>query len=417
MKKKLIIFITLVFSAVLYSQNADEQLDSLLSNNDIFKLKEKYLSLKAEVSEPMQLLIESNLCSFFNQPAKSNEKIDLLFSKYSDWSQNYQLQMALLMADNNAKLQNYQDVASIYAQLIEQLSPYLDEITLNSFEIMHRIYNSLQNVNSMEISYAATDNTIPLKRDSAGLLTIPVSQFDFVLDFGAGFCMIEEKYAASFGIKILSDSIIVRAGTGEHVHSKIGIADEIIIGNIKAKNVIFLISPDKILKNLPERLSNYEIHGIIGFPVLEAFENLILTDSQLIISKSLADTAHLSNMIIANNALFVEVITSEDTLLMQFDNGATDSYLTNRQLSDCGDMTTDSVKTGSYNSMRVFKTCKKSNFFFQIGTKKIFIPVMDVYIDKIEDTNIPVDGVIGQDIIRKNKETIINFKSMYIDFR
>jgi predicted aspartyl protease len=269
----------------LYSQNVDEQLNFLLSNNDIFKLKEKYLFLKAEVGEPMQLLIEANLCSFFNQPAKANEKIDLLFSKYSDWLQNYQLKMALLMADNNAKLQNYKDAASIYAQLIEQLSPYLDEITLNSYKVMNRLYSSLQNVNSMEISCATID-TIPLKRDSAGLLTVPVLQFDFVLDFGAGFCMIEEKYAASLGIKILADSIISRTATGEDVYSKIGIADEIKIGDIKVKNVIFLISPDKILKDLPERLSDYEIYGIIGFPVLKAFENLILTDSQLIVSKS-----------------------------------------------------------------------------------------------------------------------------------
>lgn len=425
--KKLFILFFILITFSLHSQDAELRLSYLFSKNDFFKLKDEYKQLKEKTSKPMQLFIESYLCSYFNQPEEANENIKSILAEYPDFlTAEHQLNMALLLSDNELKLQNYKNSASIYAQLIEQLTPYWDENSMKPYKSMYRLYNSLQNVKPMEISYLKYphNTTISLKKDSVGLITLPVNsnnsveKLDFILDFGAGFCVTEEKYADSLGIKILADSIMSTTAIGTTVYFKIGVADEILIGNIKIKNVIFLLSSNKILDNLPQSFASYEIYGIIGFPVLQILEKLTLTNSILTVSKSYNNSEYTSNMIICNNILFVQVVSQNDTLLMQFDSGTTNSYLTNRYLlkENAENLTMNSIKKGSVNGIKEFRVYKKQNFSCRIGTKDIVIPLIDIYIDDLQTTSLPIDGVIGQDIMRECKTITVDFKNMCINF-
>ena len=430
-RKSLIIVLVTLTIPVLHAQSTDVQLNALLGSGNFFKLKEEYPKLKEKSSEAIQLFVEAYLGSYFNQPEQANENIRLIFQFYSEYPDIFtpelQLSLYYFMAENEARIQNYKNAASIYAQLIEQLADFLDINALNAYKEMYRFYNSLQNVSQMEISYTGTNKTIPLKRDTVGLLTLSVNSnnlnenFDFVLDFGAGFCMVEEKYANSLGIKVLADSVFVRTGIGTVEYSKMGIADEITIGDVKVKNVIFNLSPDKIVDKLPDSISNYKITGIIGFPVLRAFGHLIITDSQLVISKSPVSLIHSSNMMMCGNELYVQTVSAEDTLLMLFDSGSGDSYLTSYYLSN-RDINKENLEKStrgriSYGGMREFEIYKKADFSCQIGVKEFVFPSIDIHIENFQVSTLLIDGVIGQDVIKQSSATIIDFKNMYFQIK
>ena len=426
--KFLLSFNLFVFATLtVFSQNSDSVILQLFAEQKLFQLNKEYPSLKENASKEIQLWTESHIYCFFDKPEMSNQSIQELLSSDVDWL-NTEIQIALiqLLADNSLKIQNYKQVASIYKQLIDQLKESVDTDFLITFEGRHKIYSALQNVPPMEVTYKKKREKIPIKQDLVGLLTLPVSSstntttLDFVLDAGAGFSMIEEKYIDDFGIKILSDSITVTSGTLSSAYAKIGVTEEINIGNITIRNVVFLISPNKLI-TIEEnfRYPNYEIKGIIGFPIMKALENITISKKELKISKSKINSQLNSNMMIHNNCLFIQAYdyASRIPLCFQFDNGSANSSLSSLYLSKTMEknqnLPLDSIEITSYGGSQIFRVLKKNNFSCQIGSKQVVFPVIDIYVDDVNLTNLPIDGVIGKDVILKNKHIHFNFVNMH----
>jgi hypothetical protein len=430
MKKISLLFVAISFSiAFVFAQKADNRIHTLIMNQDFFTLQKEYPHLKKSASEPWQLYAKFYLNSYFNKPEKANGTVELL-SEYvfPIISGEERLSAAHLIADNEAKKGNYTDAASVYEQLLEQLTPQWDSNSLKPYQDMYKFYNVLQNVPPMEIAYTHERTIIPLKQDTAGLFTMPVHssglepvKLDFVIDFGANFCMIDERYVDDFGIKIIADSILLQGGIGVSVYTKIGIADEIQIGEITLKNVLFFISSRKIVEtDTISYLSNYEIQGVIGFPILQAFEHLTIEKTRLLISKSPTKSKHTPNMMIFAYRIYIKAVTPQRVLCLLFDSGASDSELNSNYLSKIPkgnqNLPVDSIQKGAYGGVQTFTYYKKKNFQCKIGDKKIHFPEINIYND-LALTFLLTDGSIGKDVILKHKQTIIDFKNMYFEVK
>jgi hypothetical protein len=416
---KLFLSFNLLISLLLngFSQNSDSIILQLFADQNLFQLNQEYPFLKENASKEIQLWTEAHLYCFFNKPEMSNQRIQGLLSSDVDWlDTDIQIALMSLMADNSLKMQDYKQTASIYKQLIDQLKGSVDDDFLIAFEGRYKIYSALQDVPPMEVTYTKKREKIPIKQDKTGLLTLPVTSssnaaiLDFILDFGAGFCMIEEKYSDNFAIKILSDSITAISGT---TTMKIGVAEEINIGKINLKNVVFLISSNKIIEGIPD----YEIKGLIGFPVMKALENLTVSKKSLKIFQSKINPKIISNMMIHNNAQFIQANAAHIPLCFQFDNGTVESYLTQQYLFKTMEenqyLPLDTVRQVSYAGSQTFRILKKKDFSCQIGSKQVIFPLINIHIDDVNLTNLPIDGVIGKDIILRNKYIHFDFKNMY----
>ncbi len=427
MKKVSILSLIILINLFSYAQSSDTRIANLFASQDFFTLKQEFPDLSKNASEQYRLLSMAYLDSYFNKPAQANETIQLLLQKYPDFLGEKSYLVALLMADNYIKEQNYRFAASIYEQLIAQWEPYLSDTALAPYRNVFQMYKVLENIEPMFVSYDNAQAIVPLKNDAVGLLTFPVKTetsetIDFVLDFGAGYSMIEEQYVDDFGIEILADSILAGSGVGIDIYSKIGIAKEIQIGEIKVQNVVFFIAP----KILPESVSDslhYEIKGIIGLPVLREWEHLTIKSSgELIVSKSTEKQKFPSNLIVNSNILYLQSVTPKNKLLMQFDSGGKRSHLTHLYLEKTKENTSklipDSISITSYGGTKKIPVYKKKKFQCKIGHKKITLPLIDIYKEEVSNYGmLPADGLIGRDIIDLNKETIIDFKNMTIDFQ
>jgi hypothetical protein len=74
----------------------------------------------------------------------------------------------------------------------------------------------------------------------------------------------------------MMDTTTIEVGsiTGRNVQSRIGVCPEFNLGSIKVQNAVFLVFPDEALAIAQ---ANFQINGIIGFPVIEAMKEIQLT--------------------------------------------------------------------------------------------------------------------------------------------
>lgn len=114
-----------------------------------------------------------------------------------------------------------------------------------------------------------------IERDAARLARIPVGVNGrgrrFVLDTGANFSVVTESEAAALGLRILGETAGIGSITQDSAASHIGVADEVTIGDVVFRNVVFLVMPDA---SLTFAGGAYSIPGIVGFPVISQLERL-----------------------------------------------------------------------------------------------------------------------------------------------
>lgn len=108
-----------------------------------------------------------------------------------------------------------------------------------------------------------------------GNLFIPLSvngkPANFIVDTGANFSAMSESEAKRLGLMIHQGSVESTDATGGQVALRIAVANRLAVGNVRLRNVVFLVARDdqQPFVDLPpgER-------GIIGLPVLLAFQTL-----------------------------------------------------------------------------------------------------------------------------------------------
>jgi hypothetical protein len=400
------------------------KLNDLFAKQDYWTLNEQYSVLKKQASKQYQLFTEAYLNYFFNKPEQSNDNIRQLFASYSNWISNSSVSLCFMAASNMLTLQEYAKTASIYAQFIEQTETDLDSLSLYIYKNQHKLYKSLENIPPMQVFKSQKQTKIPLRKDIFGLLTLPVysgkekkDTLNFTIDFGANFSMIEEKFANIFNIRILSDSILIGTPHGSYDYGKVGVAEEIHLGNISITNVIFLIAPNRIVDYYPEN----EMNAILGLPVLLALENLQITNSDLLISTSKQKKC-VPNMLMSNSSVFVQTKSSNQSLCMHFDSGTINSSLKKNYLSKNKDNIDvsgkDSVSIAAWGEAQKIERLKIPNFSCNIGNKTLQFPLIYLEMgDYLSNNFVSADGVLGLDILSQHKKIVIDFKNMYFQIK
>jgi hypothetical protein len=430
---KTVLTITLIVcSSFLMAQRSDSRLNDLFAKQDFFELNKQYPLLKKRASEQFQLFMGAYVNSYFNKPAEANENIRQLYDKYPDWAPEvYHLIFSIMIADNELNMQNYNKMASTYKQIIEQYAPQYDSIFLNSWENIYKMFAPLADVPPMEVTYSKKTIKIPLKQDTHGLLNMPVYTGEnntdtlyFLVDLGSGMSAIEERFAEALKVKILADSILVSDVYDSHYqYIKIGVADELNLGEIQIKNVAFLIFPDRIVADF---FPDDEVYALFGLPVMQLLEKIELSKSTLLISPSPKQLKKTQNILLSNGQMFVHTKTQKAFLSMHFDSGRSISMLTQNYLSKTLD--TAGLIFKSIDTMLVVdgkeihhtepEKALKTDFVCHIGGKRVPIPFVHVETqDYLPGSRILPDGVLGTDLIMNNKKVIIDFKNMYFEVK
>jgi len=419
--KKLILSFTfaLLFFVNSYSQDF-QSVYNLYLNEDYFRFKNTIPSSKFTHKW------EADLCtalmkSVFSRFSESNILFDKVL-KESDKEIHDSIKAKIYECKvvNHVNLFEYKESFSSAKILKEKYSQYLDAEEKENLGDEEGLWTAVNNAKPQTITKQG-DAKIQMKKDLAGLWNIPVSinneNVDFVFDTGANFSVIVESLANSLGMKLIDAKVKVGAATDIKVDAKISVCDELKIENITLHNVVFLVLPDETLD-----FGIYKIKGILGNPVIRAFEEIRINKNNLLTVPQKSSDDNLLNLCFSGFTPVILVSHKNDSLSLTFDSGAMRTMLYkpffNLYKKDLeGKYELVDIIVGGAGGNQKVKGYNINEVILQAGNLSATLNKVSLLSESTGKKNTDFYGNLGQDYISQFNEMIINFKNSFIRLR
>lgn len=398
------------------SQNYFDQIDSLINKKDFFSARSIYYAHQKELTDIHRLKAGASIDNVFNRLDSSNQKIKLLFSKYgSQLKDEDRFNLLKIKQMNHSKLFEYKQAFDDITELLAKYSSLMPQTDIDDYKNTNIIWAALSNAPKQKV--IVTENTaLKILHDKAGLQNLEASldtvTIPFIFDTGANLSTVTESTAKRFRMKVLDSVIDVNSITGLKVKSKIGICPEFNLGHIRILNAIFLVFPDSALA-IPQ--INFQIHGIIGFPVIEAMKEIQITRNGEFIVPVNRSSYEFRNMAID----FLNPIIDLDGESYTFDSGANSTLLYDRYYQKNHSRIDSLYKETSISIGGAGGSITKRGYVVQfktrVGNQPVTLDSVQLFKENIKEDN-SFYGNIGQDLIRKFKKMTLNFQDMFIRF-
>lgn len=416
-----VLLTTLLFGTTGWSQNRNravtDRLDSLVTHKSYFEARDLYNSVQSRLEPVKRLEFGAVIDNAFNRLEASNEKIAELQTRYaSEVPDSIHYHLLQLQQANYAKLFRYREAAASIETLLERFSPSLDEEEINDFRNTQNIWAALSDAPPQEV-IVSEHTVLQLERDAANLSNLAVRQGEttigFIFDTGANISTVTETTAQRLNMRLTDASIEVNAITGIKVQSKLAVCPEFHLGGITVKNAVFLVFPDSALA-IPQ--INYQINGIIGFPVIEAMKEVQITRSGEFIVPAVRTTKATANMALDFLTPVIRIGDEHYT----FDSGATNTMLYRNYYEKHRKSIEkrNKEKTMHYGGAggNIERQGYQISWCPVVNGKKIEIKDVMVFKDTLREHEANFYGNIGQDLIGKFEKMTLNFEEMFIHF-
>lgn len=410
------ILILNLFSCKPGNHNSFYQINSLLNQEHYFKAQELYDSVHNNLNKPFQLYTEAVLYNAFNRLLISEERIDDLILQ-NNLPDSLLSKLYETKYDNSIKLHNYADAKKTVETLLCSYSDFLNEKEIADYNNSYKIWNALEDVPPMEINIR-NNTTIRMKKDIAGLNTLNIStgqdSLFFIFDTGANLSTTTQSVAKQLKMKIIPIDIEVGTITGKKVLAQLAICDTLSMGNISWSNAIFLVMPDEALA-FPQ--INYQIYGILGFPVIEALKEIRITrNGEFIVPNTETPYKGTSNMAMSGLTPLIYL----DNKHFNFDTGADNSMLYaafyNEHKQDIDNRYEQQKISFGGAGGHVELDGYVIDFPIIVNEKEVVLTNIHCLKEKISNRETAY-GNIGQDLIQQFDTLILNFNSMFIEFK
>ena len=394
-----------------------ESIYALISQKDFFKATEQYELQKTNLTHVHQYIIEAHLLNAFNQIESSNQKINWLIHSKTKLADSLVYKLYKIKEDNAVKRYDYKEAKKSIEYIIQNYGHLISEDIRKNAENNLTIWTVLVN-QPAQLVKIKEQTRLKMNKDKAGLNNLTIctekDSSNFIFDTGANISTVTETTAKILGMKLIPASIQVGTITGEDVYANLAICPMLKLGSIEIRNSIFLVLKDDALKFAE---INYQINGILGYPIIEALKQVQTTrDGHFIVLKDTIKETLLPNLamdeltplIVLNNRLFTLDTGADSTLLYS------PYYLENQQ-EIVANNTVSIVNLGGAAGVRAFKAYKKD---LRIAVNdKIFelknVSILPTYFDENRNS---IYGNIGQDLIQQFESMTLNFINMSIKF-
>jgi predicted aspartyl protease len=432
------LFVFLFTTSLIHAEEfpVNRHLKSLLENGDYFQFRDEfekeYAAARVEGGDAIYAdsgstnhLREMEVCYFeawdyflFNESVSSNIRIEEFF-KYAGSSSpdSAAAEMLQLHFQNDLRLFHYKTADSICTILLFRYATVMEPQTLAGIKNGGEVTAALKNTPPQTMERNG-DLEIEYKRDIAALIRIPVkvngAEGKFVMDTGANLSTLSESQAKKMGVKILDANFGVTSSSRSSVDSKLGVADQVEIGNVTFRNVIFIILPDKSLSFLG---GLYKIKGIIGLPVIAQLGEVQI-EKKRIFSPATETVSDLHNFGLNGNTPFANVNFYGAWHAYIFDTGAATSILGtnfNTTYSDSLKNFKESTsKVGGAGGVQTISILKITNLHYDFGSQKGMLKRATLQLKGNEEVFNTFYGIVGEDIFMQWETVTINFDKMFV---
>jgi predicted aspartyl protease len=425
---RLLLLLLLCHSCRPHTPTATEQhCQSLLKQKDFFRLRTLLATASEDISPEKRRYYQAYTDNAFNRNQASDSAISQLLDGSRNLNDSLKANLLLLKEDNDFKLGRYALAAEANKLLLASFWTQLDSSDLDDARNKALIENGLIGIPPQQTVFPADTGTtiIPWERDLLGLIEIPVYMGDTsvssIFDTRANISSIMESDAKRLGIRMLGVKYKEGSGaTGNTFQVALGVADSLRFGNILVRNVVFQVMPDSILYIGPP--VDVHLHLILGYPVIAQLREVhILRNGSLVIPAT-PTRSTLQNLAMSGLDPVLRCSINQDTLIFAFDTGASssafnDNYFHRFEKEIVRDGQADSVSSaGAGGSIRQKVTILKE-VHLNIGSQTAILKKITVNNDPLPNTKELIFGNLGQDLMQLFGETILNFDSMYIEFK
>ncbi len=400
----------------------NHQLSKAYSERNYFKLDHLMSKIEFDKTNPTLLLYQATLDNVFNKPEESTRLINILLKKHCDYFNDTIIKDLYSMRSENANhLQDYLSAFNDENIILSKYSHVCDSSEIKTRKEDSSNLGNITNVPQMDI-IKPIDSKVSLSRDMAGLFNVPViidnDTVDFVFDTGASISVIAKSLAEKMGIKILAGIEQVETSTGKTVKGEIGLLN-FKLGNIEVKNSVFIVFPDSALS-----FGNgiYKIRGVIGFPIMYAFQEFIIKDDQFLIIPQKPELSDNRNFDLDGSSPVIMVTYKNDTLPFYFDSGANITVLTSLFFNTYKNEIVGTCRTEKRTTEGVGGTAKSEIYIIDsiniaAGNSECQLDSLSISTKNLMGNDDKyIYGNLGQDYINKFSEMKVNFTSMNISF-
>lgn len=255
MKKRLPFLIVIVLVVSCTNNQKPKNFDFLneaYKEKNFFKLNNRFKSINFDKNNPELLLYKAKLDYVFNEPEESNDLINTILDKFpSHFNDTVVADLIESRSNNSFRLQDYSAAVEDITLLLDNYSHIVDSLKRISLQEDLILRKAIKDIPKMEvINTVNRDISIPIERDFAGLLNLPVQNnedtINFIFDTGANISVVSKSLAKKFGVKILPDKAIVNSISGIKMDCELGYCD-INLNEFEIKNALFLVFADSLL--------------------------------------------------------------------------------------------------------------------------------------------------------------------------
>lgn len=326
-----------------------------------------------------------------------------------------------LLGDAYVRTGRYGDAAEVYAALGADAAT--DSAARENAVNVRGLWGALAGTPAQTLEVPGPVR-LATTRDRAGLVNVAVEAggrtVGFIWDTGANLSTVSESTAREMGFRVLDATVDVGSSTGEETPAHVGVAPELRIGGATVRNAVFLVFPDSALA-FPQ--AGYQIHGIVGFPVIAAFGATTVTrGGELVLGDTAGADGGEQNLCMRGLMPIVAATHEGQRLHFGFDTGAQTTSLyppfhTARRAMVEDGRGPRPVQTGGAGGMREVQAYSFSPLVLTIGGREVTVPTVNVFTEKTTDDSDHVYGNLGQDVIRQFESMTLDFRRMQLRFR
>lgn len=405
------------------NQGVVAELEQLVVTQNYFKLKQTFEAKKELLSEKHSLYFDAIINKVFNKPEASNSAINRLLTH-----ENNKLSDTLLNRLYRAKLENhinlyeYGEAASTSEYIQNHFQSLTDSTDWEMLQNEIKIWETLAGVPKQRIVKNA-DCIFPMYRDKVGMFNVDVttgdSTINLIFDTGANFSVIIRSYVEKLDLTLIESDFYATAATGLRVECDIAIAERLVLGDIICENVVFFVLNDEDL-SFPQ--VEYYPKGIIGFPVIEALDEIrINKDNQIFVPSNPVEYAY-NNFALDGLMPVVACEYEGDTLSFHFDTGASATMLYTKFYNDYkedieNNYEQQSFTSGSAGGSYTFEGYVLDSINIKVADSEAILTSIRLHSEDIGGVESNFYGNFGQDYIKQFDEMILSFKHASVHFR
>ena len=408
---KLIFLSLVVFPNSAY---ADRRLSELYHEKQCFDLRDSIKN--AAGLSPDELFYRAVVANQFNQPRLSIALLQRFLKQQRDAT--ITVEAYQLLVDDYRKLFQYGRAARVLMRLIYQFGNTWDAEKKEDAENELRLCSALANIAPQTTTFHGDSIVL---RDGEGrypmsINGVPVS---LALDSGANISVITSSMARSLRLQLINASVDVGAFAGNKVKSKLAVARDLKIGRVVVRNAVFLVFEDK---DLFVTDANFQINGLIGFPVIASFREMTFVQGESMILPMTTNKKAEQNMCLDRQLPLVAAQFKGAHLTFVLDTGATASVLFPSFFRKYE--TEIKQRYPAYNEtirgvggQREINGYLAKDLVFTIGGQSVRLTHVPVLTEETNENSRYFDGNLGQDVVNQFKRMTLNFETMSVTFK